>query len=242
MDFYFLGTGNAFGHGGRRRSHYLWMGKQNWLIDASYDALSGLRSIGKTVMDIDTIFISHLHPDHYMALPQFALENYYVIKKKDKIPLFLPEEGKKAVYEATELFFNEEIVGHLDDLYDFIEIGVNKSIDLRYGSLETLPAQHSGNGRMQIIEKEGIKLGYTGDTSMNEEYFTRLLESDFVISEASTGSHNIPDHITLAELMKMDNPNETPIYISHVGESTIAMKGMIKPPLFMTKDGMKISV
>ena len=33
--------------------------------------------------DIDTIFISHNHPDHFMAIPQFSLEDFYVIKRQD---------------------------------------------------------------------------------------------------------------------------------------------------------------
>ena len=62
MDFYFLGTGNAFGHGGRRRSHYYWEGSSSLMIDAGYDAMSGLRSIGKNISD--NLFFGYLKKNY----------------------------------------------------------------------------------------------------------------------------------------------------------------------------------
>jgi len=242
MKFHFLGTGNAFGHGGRRRSHYLWEGSLTLLIDASYDALAGLRSIGRDVSSIDIIFLSHLHPDHFMALPQFALENYYAIKSDECIPVYGPVGTEDMIHNATKFFFNDEVTEHLTDLYEFHEIGPGKEITWEAGTLKTLDADHTGNARMQIIQMDEVSLGYTGDTGMIEKALHELFSADFTITEASSGNHQIPQHLTLHELLEFEIPNTSRVYISHVGESTLAMSNQVEPPLYMSYDGLVIDL
>jgi ribonuclease Z len=238
----FLGTANAFGHGGRRRSHYLVEGETKALIDVGYDTLSGLRSVGLTVADIDYIFISHLHPDHYLGLPQMALENFFVIKKENPIYVYCPPGTRELVLSTTGLLFDELIQTHIDTLFKFVEFDANEVVSFPRGEIKTFEAQHSGNARMQLITFEGKKIGYTGDTAYLPEVFSMLLEADITITEASSASHPIPDHTTLDELIEANFPKDKRIFISHVGESVIKHKHRIKEPLILAEDGMIIEI
>lgn len=240
--FTFLGTANAFGHGGRRRSHYLWEGTEKWLIDASYDALSGLRSLDYIVGDLDKIFISHLHPDHYMALPQFALENKYALKSDKTIDVYGPIEVEETIVSATSFFFDENVQEHIHDLFNFIEVGENEYREFPGGSLETLPAEHSGNARMQIITMEDKSVGYTGDTAYVEDSFRQLLDCDITITEASSASHPIPKHTTLDELLAKEFDDDKRIYISHIGHDVLDREDDINPPYYLANDGMEIII
>jgi ribonuclease BN (tRNA processing enzyme) len=210
------------------------------LIDASYDALAGLRSVGKTISDIDEIYLSHLHPDHFMALPQFALENYYVIKKSETIPVYCPSDSVDLISRACALFFNEEVTEHLGELFDFIELGPGKTVTTDAGRLQTYEADHTGNARMQKITLDEVTLGYTGDTGFLPDVFTKLLQADFTITEASSGKNYIPHHTTLQQLIDHPIDDTKRVYVSHVGETTLQMREEIKPPLFLAEDGLTI--
>lgn len=238
----FLGTANAFGHGGRRRSHYLLEGSTKALIDAGYDTLSGLRSVGLTVSDIDYIFLSHLHPDHYLGLPQMALENYFVIKRREPIYVYCPPGTRELISKITGMLYDEIIQNHIDELFQFVEFGINELVSFKHGKVATFQAQHSGNARMQIITFENRKIGYTGDTAYLPDIFSKILEADITITEASSASHPIPDHTTLNQLIEADFPLDKRIYISHVGESVINHRDMIEKPLILAEDGMIVEI
>ena len=241
MDFYFLGTGNAFGHGGRRRSHYYWEGSSSLMIDAGYDAMSGLRSIGKNISDVNMIFISHLHPDHCLGLPQFVLEDFYVLKKEEPIEVFGPKGLKNLVIDYIKKFYNPEVLSHMEKLYIFEEVGPDEIKKFEQGKLETFKADHEGNARMQRITLDDVKLGYTGDTGFIPNIFDEMLKADFTITEASSGRNRIPHHTNVLDLLNHDIPKNKFVYLSHVGESTIEMRNEIIRPLILTEDGMKIN-
>lgn len=238
LTFRFLGTGNAFGAGGRRQSCYLIETDKIILLDAGYATLSALRSVSLDISQIDAILISHVHPDHYMGLPQFVLEDYYVIKRETSIPVFGPIGLKDKLTEITAVMYNQEVADHLTELYDILEYGPNETFDFLNGNVQTLDADHTGNAQMQIITINGNTIGYTGDTALMPSNLTKLLECDLVISEASSFSNSIPHHTTVEELQNFANPQGKTIYLTHVGESVLQNIPNIKLPLVLASDGL----
>lgn len=238
----FLGTSNAFGHKGRHTSCYLLHGSKVILLDAGYSLFSAVRSKFDEFPKIDAILISHNHPDHFMGLPQLVLEDLYVIKRNYQIPVFGPIGIETIIHDVCRVIYNDDVVAHISKLFTFHEYSQNKKFDIPGGNVETLPAAHSGNARMQIISLDEKTIGYTGDTSLQIEFFNRLLECDVIITEVSSYEHRIPDHITLKELQSLQFDIKMRIYLSHLGETVINQSDEIQPPLYLTFDGMEIDV
>ncbi|MDP3767815.1 MAG: MBL fold metallo-hydrolase, partial [Dehalococcoidia bacterium] len=71
LDLLFLGSGNAFASG-RYWSSFLLNGR--YLFDASPVALPHLKRCDVDVDDINAVFISHFHADHFFGLPLLLLD------------------------------------------------------------------------------------------------------------------------------------------------------------------------
>src|SRR3989304_1978366 len=71
LELLFLGSGNAFAPQ-RYWSSFLLNGR--YLFDAPPTALPHLKRAGRAADDIDVIFISHFHADHFFGLPFLLLE------------------------------------------------------------------------------------------------------------------------------------------------------------------------
>ncbi len=240
MKIIFMGTGNAFGHNGSLPSCYLLEYEYTVLLDCGPSIFPALKSNNKSINDIDAIFISHLHPDHILGIPQLALENFYVIKRDRKIKVYSPIGTRDVIIDLTRAMYDEPILTHIDELFQFIEFPENEILEIPGGNVKTLPALHSGNARMQIITVGDKSIGYTGDTAYIKESFDELLRSDIVITEASSSGFSIPDHMTLEQVQKLDIPANCRVFLSHLGQSVIDKKEEIVSPIFLSHDNMMI--
>src|SRR5271169_5364361 len=75
MQLRFVGSGDAFGSGGRFNTCFHVTGKQvNFLIDCGASSLPALKRNGIAGNDIDLVLITHFHGDHFAGLPFLLLD------------------------------------------------------------------------------------------------------------------------------------------------------------------------
>jgi ribonuclease BN (tRNA processing enzyme) len=101
LDLLFLGSGNAFAPG-RYWSSFLLNGR--YLFDASPVALPHLKRSEVDVAEIEAIFISHFHGDHYLGLPFLLLEYAEVTSRTKDLTIIGPpgiEERTRMVTDAS---------------------------------------------------------------------------------------------------------------------------------------------
>jgi ribonuclease BN (tRNA processing enzyme) len=74
----FLGSGDAFGSGGRLQTCMLLESDgRRWLLDCGATSLVALRRAGVDPATIDAILISHLHGDHFGGVPFVLLDGQF---------------------------------------------------------------------------------------------------------------------------------------------------------------------
>src|SRR6266498_1848179 len=75
----FAGSGDAFGSGGRYQAciHLRPADRAPVLLDCGATSLSALKAIGLDPGEISTVFISHLHGDHFGGLPFLILDGQF---------------------------------------------------------------------------------------------------------------------------------------------------------------------
>jgi len=110
LELTFLGSGNAFASAPERYwSSFLANGR--YLFDAPPTLLPHLKRLGMAPTNIEVVFISHFHGDHFMGLPFLFLEHVYLTERRDD--LFIvgpPGVGKYAVGQLIAEQLNCKLV------------------------------------------------------------------------------------------------------------------------------------
>ena len=102
MHLQFIGCGDAFGSGGRFNTCFHLVGRNiNALIDCGASSLVSMNKLAINRNDIDTIFISHFHADHFGGLPFFMLEANYILKRQQPLTIAGPPGGFTSLREAA---------------------------------------------------------------------------------------------------------------------------------------------
>jgi len=75
MQVQFIGTGDAFGSGGRFNTCFHVIGDQaDFLIDCGSSSVIALKVNNVGLNSIQTIFVTHFHADHFGGIPFFILD------------------------------------------------------------------------------------------------------------------------------------------------------------------------
>src|SRR5262249_49088571 len=79
MKLQFIGSGDAFGSGGRFNTCFkVDHSRGAFLIDCGASSMVALRQAGVDPNSIDTVFITHLHGDQFGALPFLLMDAMFV--------------------------------------------------------------------------------------------------------------------------------------------------------------------
>jgi ribonuclease BN (tRNA processing enzyme) len=78
VDVRFVGTGDAFGSGGRWQTCIrVTSGDQALLVDCGATSLAALRAQGIDPQAVDVVAVTHLHGDHFGGLPFLILDGQF---------------------------------------------------------------------------------------------------------------------------------------------------------------------
>ncbi len=102
LDILFLGSGNAFA-AGRYWNSFLLNGR--YLFDASPIALPHLKKSEVDTAEIDAIFISHFHGDHYLGLPFLLLEYAELTSRTKDLTIVGPPGIEEQIRNVTDASF-----------------------------------------------------------------------------------------------------------------------------------------
>ena len=109
MQLQFVGSGDAFGSGGRFNTciHVERDKAQagNVLIDCGASSMIALRRLDLQPNAISTIVLSHLHGDHFGGIPFFLLDAQFVSKRTTGLIIAGPEGTEARTKAAMEVFF-----------------------------------------------------------------------------------------------------------------------------------------
>ncbi|MGH9203160.1 MAG: MBL fold metallo-hydrolase, partial [Vicinamibacterales bacterium] len=182
----FLGSGDAFGSGGRLQTCILVQSDTfSFLLDCGASALIALKRDGVSPNDVDIILITHLHGDHFGGLPFFILDGQFA-RRFNPLCVAGPPGLRTRMTEAMEVFFpgswaaRRKFEVHLEEMAD----GVRTAL----GPLQVTPHEvvHASGAPAYAlrVEFEGRVITYSGDSAWTDRLVDAAAGADLFICEA----------------------------------------------------------
>src|SRR5262245_12324718 len=138
-----VGSGDAFGSGGRVNTcFYIESAKGRLLIDCGASSLVGLKAHGLDPNDVDGIVLSHLHGDHFGALPFLLLDAQFLARRERPLLIAGPPGTRARLDAALEVFFPKSTTNKWRFSWDVMEIEVGRPTDVLGHSVTTTEVLH----------------------------------------------------------------------------------------------------
>ncbi|HLF71047.1 MAG TPA: MBL fold metallo-hydrolase [Dehalococcoidia bacterium] len=198
IDLLFLGSGNAFGAEGRAFSSFLLNGR--YLFDCGPTVLQQLRKAGIASHDIEVVFISHFHADHFFGLPFILLDAKYGGRDKD-----IWIVGPAGVEAKTEALIGIGYPGLRADAPSafkrhYVEVSDGVEAEVAGLSFSAARVDHVADleclaFRVQVDERS---LAYSGDSTLCPGLLRIAEGADVVVLELSCDANAVhlgPDDV-----------------------------------------------
>lgn len=131
------------------------------LLDLGNGALGTLHRYADP-LSIDAVFLSHLHPDHYMDLcGYYVMRKYHPTGHQPKIPVY----GPPGAAERMALAYDLPLDPGMTEEFDFVTHGATP---VRFGpfEIEAVPVEHPVPAFALRVTADDRVLTYTGDSGV----------------------------------------------------------------------------
>src|SRR4051812_19348104 len=106
LDVQFLGSGDAFGSGGRHHTCiHVRSEETTFLIDCGASSLIAMKWYGVDPLSIDAVLVTHLHGDHFGGIPFFVLDAQLVSNRTRPLTVAGPPGLESRVQDTMEELF-----------------------------------------------------------------------------------------------------------------------------------------
>ena len=183
----FLGSGDAFGSGGRFQTCILVRAATtSFLIDCGTSSLIAMKRAKIDPNEIDAIVISHLHGDHFGGIPFFILDAQLVSKRTSPLSIVGPPGISDRVRAAMEILFpgSSEVKQRFP--LSFTELTTESSEQVGPISVTAFPVIHFSGAPPYALrtEVEERVIVYSGDTEWTDSLIEASASADLFICEA----------------------------------------------------------
>lgn len=191
LDLLFLGSGNAFGAEGRAFSSFLLNGR--YLFDCGPTVLQQLRKAEISSRDIEAVFISHFHADHFFGLPFLLLDAKYGGRTED-LTIIGPPGIEAATHGLLELGYPgvANSPGYTRRYVEADDGCSNEAAGLNFTS-SLVKHVDEFECFAYRVENGGRSLVYSGDTTLCEGLLRLVRGADVIVTECSCT--DVPVHM-----------------------------------------------
>ena len=188
MRLQFLGSGDAFGSGGRFNTcfHIERASHGNLLVDCGASSMVAIRKWQVEPNAISTVLVSHLHGDHFAGLPFFLLDAQLVSRRTVPLLLAGPPGFRNRLMTVMEAMFAGSTQVQRKFALEIRELELHERVEMNGLAVTPYLMKHfSGAPSYALrIETEGKILTYSGDTEWVEELIPAARHADLFICEA----------------------------------------------------------
>jgi ribonuclease BN (tRNA processing enzyme) len=231
-----LGSGSAFAENAHNAGYLV---DRSLLLDCGAPAAVLLHRMGRSVAELETVLISHLHADHVFQLPMLLgtrLTRYPDAPRLHVLgPRGLAEHLTDLGRMALGADFWDQRVAPNPPLVEELEDGQKRQLGPY--QMETFEVEHSERLHCLAfrLESQGVSLGYSGDTTYCDG-IRRLAKSvQYMLCECTGWAAPEPIHLWREEVLElMRDAPKARFILTHVGERRPV------PGALLAFDGMRL--
>jgi len=241
LQLQFLGTGDAFGSGGRFNTCFYGQAADNhFLIDCGATSLVAMKQAGIQYATIDTIFISHYHGDHFGGVPFVVLDRFVLQQGGKPLTIVSPPGGKERLYQLL----NGLYPGSADKVMQgtqlhFVSYEGTQHMQVNGYSFSSFPVVHAPESlpHAMRIGVAGKVVAFSGDTEWVPVLPEVAHQADLFICECNYFNKQGAGHINYTQIQKNEHrlaPKQ--MVLNHPGPDMLANQGQLRHTLANDND------
>jgi ribonuclease BN (tRNA processing enzyme) len=245
MRLQFVGSGDAFGSGGRFHTCFHAIGSEaNFLIDCGASALIAMKRLGLDRNAIDLILLTHFHADHCGGVPFFLLDAHFVARRSRPLVIAGPAPLGDWFARAMDTAFAGSSGWQLRFPTSLVELA--PETPWRFANVEIQPAAVRHTPPPQLchgyrIVMDGKVVAYSGDTEWTDSLIGLGRDADLFVSEASTYDKPVPMHLAYRQLVeKLPAIRPKRLILTHMGDDMLARRDAISHET--AEDGLTVEI
>jgi ribonuclease BN (tRNA processing enzyme) len=232
MKLTIIGSSDAFGSGGRLQTcfHVGWSGGQ-FLIDCGATSLTGIFRQGIEPNDISTIFVSHLHGDHFGGLVWWLIHAQHVARRTVPLTIVGPKGIEQRFMVAAEALFPGST--QVDRRFDLAFRTYEDFVALEEGGVRVTPfvVSHPSGATSYALrfEVDGRTLAFSGDTEWVETLVAAAQDADLLICECFAFEAPARYHLNWRTIeANIERLGARQILLTHLGPEALANQGAMR--------------
>ncbi len=244
MKLTFLGSGDAFGHGGRLQPCILVNAPGcAFLMDCGATAMTSLHRYGVQPNAVEAIFVTHLHGDHFGGLPFFILDAQLHSKRTTPLLIAGPWGTGRRLQAAMETMFPGSSSVQRKFTVDVRELDPGKAFPFKTVTVLPFEVNHaSGDPALAFrVACAGRIVGYTGDTEWTENVAAVADGVDLLVAEAYFFEKRVKYHLDYTTLMsRLGTVRPKRVILTHMSEDMLSRRADIETE--SAEDGMVVDI
>lgn len=240
MEIRFIGSGDAFGSGGRLQPCILVTDKEQRIaLDFGLTALIGLRQQKIEPNSIDAVLLTHLHGDHCGGVPFLLMDAMLGSKRERPLTIIGPEGIELHIRNLQEMLFPGSNIMKPKFTVNYIEINPKKPVKLGKHKITAIDARHTVTTKPQAlkIETESKTLAYTGDGELTETLIDFTDQVDLLIAECYYFDKPVKWHLNYPDIKHLKAKKTI---LTHMHENMLVHKDEV--PEICAYDGIVIRI
>ena len=239
----FVGSGDAFGSGGRFQACIsLRWDRAHVLMDCGATSLVALKRLGLDPASIDAVVISHLHGDHFGGIPFLVLDQQFARRERPLLVAGPPGLGERVVRAMEVLFPGSTQVQRRFELR-LVDLPERSPVQVGPVQVTAIPVVHASGAPaygLRLMAK-GKVVGYSGDTEWTDTLLEIAAGADLFICEAYVVDKPIKYHLSYAALeQRRERLGCRRLILTHPGEDLLARRAAIDAQL--AEDGLVLTI
>jgi ribonuclease BN (tRNA processing enzyme) len=247
MKLTIAGCGDAFGSGGRLQTCYhVETAGTRFLIDCGATALIGLARLKLDPNAVETIFISHLHGDHYAGLVWWLVHAQHVAKRTAPLTVVGPENIEARFKTAAEALFPGSTA--IQRRYDlrFVELTREKRLDVAGVGVTPFAVSHPSGAPSYALRfnVEDKVLVFSGDSEWTESLVAAAAGADLYITECYMFEGQPRFHMSWKTIeAQLGRIGAQRVMLTHMAEPMLARRAEVQnPSIVLAEDGLVLEI
>jgi ribonuclease BN (tRNA processing enzyme) len=221
----FLGSGDAFGSGGRLQTCLCLEGPGGRvLLDCGATTLPAMKRAGLDPATVGWVLLTHLHGDHFGGLPFLVLDGQFA-RRETPLVVAGPPGTPERVTAAMEVLYPGSSRVPRRFPTDLVELAPATPTAIGPVVVTAYPVEHASGAPSFALRVDwaGKIVAYSGDTEWCEALVDAGRGADLFVCEAYTFERKIRYHLDHATLVaQLGRIGARRVVLTHLGPEMLA--------------------